>query len=428
MLTSINDLDFAAHPTAPDKILYLRQPRDGLNDWTFFDAEYQGLFAEKMALIRKDWSDKGYPFKEAPINFHALQEFFLEGHRMSRNFNFPFGPMGHISINKGGVVETMIDNNPDLHAFRPQPYTFQRHAVGAEDGYALPYYTIDGMREGHAKPRPALWWIQGGPHVEFGQDEDLLMDWFLRHNFLVIIPRERIRTELGYDHYKAGVGQLHERSLLDAIEPINDLIAKGIVDPTQVIGYGMSYGGYAMASFATRWGEFARKARFKPLGLIAEAAFLTLDATLESAGLFAPKGVFTEGSPGYSTFLQSFFPLYKSALELSLFMTHGIYDHRCPIAVARTFYEKFKDNPLLRMYMEHPKPHDSIVDEENELGVRIVQNMVSSMLPDMMTPARISGRELANAGIEVKKGAAILHIIPDAVPIIPSHDLHLFGF
>jgi predicted esterase len=428
MLEGMHYGDFYVHPEKSDKIVCLRQPKDGLSNWDFFDVEYEELFAEKVALIRKDWAKKGYPFKDSPINFDSIGPFLYRHdfgfRRFARNFNFPFGPKGKIDINQEGVVETMIDQIPDLSAFKLKPYTLERHEVRTEDEYLLPYYTVDRMWKMDAGPRSILWWIQGGPHVEFSQDEDPIMDWFLDNNFLVVIPRERIRCGLGYDHYKAGKGKLDKQALLDAIAPINDLITKGVADPTRIFGHGFSYGGYAMASFATRWVEFAKGALFKPLGLIAEGAFLapTVSSNPAIMELFVQKEVAPERA---EAFLKSFFPLYKSNLEIPLFVIHGIYDHRCPIADARAFYEKFQANPLLRAYIEHPKAHGCVVDEggEEDLGLRIVQTMASSLLPDI-NPATLRGRELADAGIDIKRGSELLGVIPS----VPSYRLHLYSF
>lgn len=70
----------------------------------------------------------------------------------------------------------MIDQTPDLFSFKLKPYVFQRYEVLTEDRYSLPYYTVDRMGKVGAGLRSILWWIQGGPHMEFFQNEDAIMD------------------------------------------------------------------------------------------------------------------------------------------------------------------------------------------------------------------------------------------------------------
>lgn len=424
-LASLVKRDFGIDSKDPSRILWLREPDldKAIDGWNFFDSAYERQFQTRVDRIRMHWGQRGYSFKDSSVDFLSPSNVVEDA---TVDFCLPFQYPGKVSSNGDGDLETTLDGIPDLGSFVTKPYHLELcHMKREEDGYNLPYYTLqkDGSE---SSPRPILWFIDGGPNTRwYATLEDPLMDWFLKHNFLVVIPRERIRQDFGYGHHEAGVGNLHKQSLEDAIAVVNDVIHKGIGNGEMVVGHGQSYGGYALSAIATRWREFQGIAKFKPRGFFAQASLLAPDFSHEIYNTikYIPRDMQFNFGGQHKEQLESFFPLAQSSLEIPVVLIHGVQDDRCPIETTRAFYEKFRKHPLLEAYVEHKEGHCSIVDVAPDLGLRIIQNMISRWLPGIIRPQEISVGALAAAAIDAKKGKDFLSVVP-----VLSHNLHLFGF
>jgi hypothetical protein len=424
-LASLVERDFGIDSKDPSSILWLRDPdlEKAIDGWKFFSLDCKERFEARIAHIRTHWAQKGYSFKDSSVEFPSPSN-VVEASEV--NFCLPFQYPGKVHFKGDGDLETTLHGISDLGSFLTKPYHLELCHVRLEkDGYNFPYYTL--QRDGSASgPRPILWLIDGGPCTQwFATLEDPLIDWFLKHNFLVVIPRERIRQDFGYGHHEAGVGNLHKQSLEDAIAAVNDVIHKGIGNGEMVVGHGESYGGYALSAIATRWREFQDIAYFKPRGFFAQASLLAPDFSHEIYNTinYIPREMeFNFGGP-HREQLESLFPLSRSDLEIPLVLIHGVTDDRCPIETTRAFYGKFREHALLEAYVEHKEGHYSIVEIAPDLGLRIIQNIISRWLPSIIRPQEISVGALAAAAIDVKKGKDLLSVVP-----VLSHNLHLFAF
>jgi dienelactone hydrolase len=119
------------------------------------------------------------------------------------------------------------------------------YRYSARDGLKIPArLTIPSGASASAK-LPLVVLHYGGPWVRairFGYDP--VVQFLASRGYAVLMPAPRGSQSWGYKHYRAGWKQWGLGMQDDVTDGVNDLIARGVVDPKRVALMGASYGGY----------------------------------------------------------------------------------------------------------------------------------------------------------------------------------------
>ena len=114
----------------------------------------------------------------------------------------------------------------------------------APDGYEIPaYLTLPPGVE--PKGLPLVVFPHGGPYSRDTGDFDWWAQFLATRGYVVLQPQFRGSTGFGADLYRAGHKQWGRGMQDDITAGVQDLIARGVVDPKRVCIVGGSYGGYA---------------------------------------------------------------------------------------------------------------------------------------------------------------------------------------
>src|SRR6185503_7337002 len=102
--------------------------------------------------------------------------------------------------------------------------------------------------------------VHGGPHNAWNGAAD---DWHLYHQELaargwtVLLLNPRGSDGYGANFFDGAIGAWGEADANDFLEPIDQLVAEGVVDPKRLAVTGYSYGGYMTCYLTSRDKRFA---------------------------------------------------------------------------------------------------------------------------------------------------------------------------
>jgi dipeptidyl aminopeptidase/acylaminoacyl peptidase len=141
--------------------------------------------------------------------------------------------------------------NQRIKSDRLSPVSAYRYK--AKDGLSIEsFLTLPKGRE--AKALPLILMPHGGPAAR----DELSYDWWAQfladRGYAVVQPNYRGSTGYGEKFREAGEGQWGLKMQDDLNDAVDDLVARGIVDPKRVCIVGASYGGYAAMRAAQRDG------------------------------------------------------------------------------------------------------------------------------------------------------------------------------
>jgi dipeptidyl aminopeptidase/acylaminoacyl peptidase len=134
--------------------------------------------------------------------------------------------------------------------------------VGLVDSEIVRWKSADGLEiEGVLlKPEklqkgkhPLLLYIHGGPINQYHRRWDAYAQYWVNRGWVVLQPNFRGSTGYGKDFRKALLGTWGDLDMLDNMGGIDYLDQQGIIDPTRVVSWGISGGGYATKRLLTGW-------------------------------------------------------------------------------------------------------------------------------------------------------------------------------
>nr|WP_042188822.1 serine hydrolase [Kibdelosporangium sp. MJ126-NF4] len=158
-----------------------------------------------------------------------------------------------VTVNLASGTETVHTGHSNIEVFRRAEVEFT-----ISDGTVVHGWLVrDPAAEGHG---PLLVDVHGGPHSAWNgaADEVHLYHQELAANgwtVLLLNPR----GSDGYDErfLRAALGHWSEADAKDFLEPVDDLVARGIADPQRLAVAGYSYGGYMTCYLTSRDDRFA---------------------------------------------------------------------------------------------------------------------------------------------------------------------------
>lgn len=196
-------------------------------------------------------------------------------------------------------------------------------------------------------PAPTLLDIHGGPHNAWTGVADVA---HLYHQVLaeqgwnIVTLNPRASDGYGRDFLRAALGAWGEADQADFLEPLDQLIAEGLVDADRLAVTGYSYGG-----FMTGW-LTSHTDRFKaavPGGMVADHHTMS-----DSSDFGAWLRDLEVGDADARTRLS---PLaFVDQVSTPSLILHGRDDLRCPVAQAESWYARLRANGVATQLVIYP--------------------------------------------------------------------------
>jgi len=248
--------------------------------------------------------------------------------------------------------------------------------------------------------------VDGGPHTFYQESYQLMAHlWCTQQGHTLIFPQETLRTGFGYNHYKAGLGQMGSGNLHQIVDMIQDGIQQKIIPHAHAIHlWGHSYGGFVAASMALRVNEF-----LKPPGtfrgfksIIAECPAMLSNGDKIFARLVQSETDMMEPLGAWSKKISPLSYLGNTPSQPLLIIT-GDEDVRCEVHATDQYAKALQRHPHVA-YIKHAGGHKPLVMEPADLKVRF------ALLDGFITgaPVSVSPEQLAEHGIDIVFGERLL--------------------
>lgn len=158
-------------------------------------------------------------------------------------------PGSYFIFDRSSSSLTAIGNTyPEI---APEDVAEVRHVrYRASDGFEVPaFLTLPPGRSPENLPLVVL--PHGGPAARDTVGFDWVAQALASRGYAVLQPNFRGSTGYGHAHLSAGYGEWGRRMQSDLSDGITYLAGRGMVDPSRVCIFGMSYGGYAALAGVT---------------------------------------------------------------------------------------------------------------------------------------------------------------------------------
>ncbi|GAB3922132.1 hypothetical protein GCM10011575_14490 [Microlunatus endophyticus] len=236
-----------------------------------------------------------------------------------------FGEMIFVRLGDGGRQPVTRLTMESLDGTAPLP--FEQRLFTISDGTTVHGWLL--RPPGLEGPAPLLLDVHGGPHNAWTGVADavhLYQQVLAGRGWNVLILNPRGSDGYGEDFMRAVVGGWGAADRADFIEPIDQLIAEGLVDPDRVAITGYSYGGFTTCYLTAHTDRFAAaiaggvvcdlnaQLGASDLGLELTSVFGGADPVTDQEKLIAASPIGSVGKVTAPTLL-----------------LHGAEDHRCPV-------------------------------------------------------------------------------------------------
>lgn len=197
----------------------------------------------------------------------------------------------------------------------------------AKDGTVIPaYLTIP--RGSSGKNLPAIVMPHGGPESRDYWGYDQLTQFFVARGFAVIQPQYRGSAGFGSAWYQQNGFRGWRTSIGDVNDAAHYLVSEGIADPSKLVIFGWSYGGYAaLQANVLEPGLFKAVVAVAPVTDLPSLAGSARDQTnyLVQKQFLGTGPTAIEGSPAQNA----------AKIGAPVLMFHGTYDVNVPVAQSR---------------------------------------------------------------------------------------------
>ena len=225
--------------------------------------------------------------------------------------------------------------------------------IGEVEGILYKPFAFDAKRRYPLFVNP-----HGGPRGHSSGDFDPVAAYWTSLGYVVLKPNFRGSTGYGDAFTKANVEDWGAGPFADVMAGVDDLVARGVADPTRLFMFGWSYGGI-MANWTATHSN-----RFRAIVSGASVADGRLQYAISDSRRW--RFDYFKGSP----FLEENYPLYvresavtwaKHARTPTLFVV-GAEDRRCPLPQSLMMYRAFKDHGVATDLLIYPREDHGFVE------------------------------------------------------------------
>ena len=175
----------------------------------------------------------------------ALQRFVIEV------FDEESARVAYLVALPGDAVEA-FDRSP-AGRFREDFSPTRAVRIPARDGLALPaLLTVPRDREGSSDPPPLVLMVHGGPWLHYRWTFDPLVQLLASRGYTVLKLNYRGSAGYGNRFREAAVGELAGRVQDDVEDAAEWAVREGYADPSRLVVYGDSFGGFSVLTAMVR--------------------------------------------------------------------------------------------------------------------------------------------------------------------------------
>ncbi|WP_104090895.1 serine hydrolase [Arthrobacter sp. GMC3] len=201
-------------------------------------------------------------------------------------------------------------------------------------------------------PAPLLLDVHGGPHNAWSGVADgahLYHQELAARGWRILTLNPRGSDGYGQEFMRAIVGAWGQADVNDFLEPIDALIAEGLVDPDQLAVTGYSYGGFTTSSLTTRTNRFSAAVAG---GLICN--FLSLQGTSDLGNFLIDTALGADVRDSPAALLNAS-PIAKvDQVRTPTLILQGAADERCPLTQAEEWFSALTNKNVTTRMVAYP--------------------------------------------------------------------------
>jgi CubicO group peptidase (beta-lactamase class C family)/poly(3-hydroxybutyrate) depolymerase len=230
-------------------------------------------------------------------------------------------------------------------------YARQERVFAISDGVEVHGWLIRDPSA--AERQPLLLDIHGGPHNAWNGAADemhLYHQELVRRGWTILLVNPRGSDGYGEEFYDGVRGAWGEADAKDFLEPIEELVAEGLVDPGRLAITGYSYGGYMTCYLTSRDDRFVAAVAG---GVVAD---LTSMAGTGDMGHFLSEYELEVMPWGDRARLEVMSPFASvDRVETPTLILHGAADLRCPVGQAQQWHTALRERGVPTRLVLYPE-------------------------------------------------------------------------
>ena len=189
---------------------------------------------------------------------------------------------------------------------------------------------IEGLlylpREIRPGKHPLLLHIHGGPIAQYNQRWDAPVQYFVQRGWIVIEPNFRGSTGYGRAFRDKLNGAWGQEDMLDNIGAIEYLKGRGLIDPTRVVTWGGSGGGYATMLLLGKWPELFKAG----VALVGVTNFVSFPEQTDRIARYLIQDLLGHRADNFKLYEERSPVTYAAQVLAPLLMLMGEADYRVP--------------------------------------------------------------------------------------------------
>ncbi|MET0233513.1 MAG: serine hydrolase [Kibdelosporangium sp.] len=201
-------------------------------------------------------------------------------------------------------------------------------------------------------PRPLLLDVHGGPHNAWNAAADEIHVYhqeLVARGWAVLLVNPRGSDGYGEQFYSAALGSWGEADAKDFLEPIDELVAEGVVDAQRLAVAGYSYGGYMTCYLTSRDNRFAAAVAG---GVVSD--LVSMAGTCDSAHFLSQFEL--GGQPWTGRRYDGMSPLSQvDNVRTPTLILHGTADNACPVGQAQQWHTALRELDVPTQLVLYPE-------------------------------------------------------------------------
>lgn len=173
---------------------------------------------------------------------------------------------------------------------------------------------------------PLLLHVHGGPISQYNQRWDPTVQYFVQQGWIVIEPNFRGSTGYGRAFRDKLTGAWGQEDMLDNIGAIEYLRQRGLIDPTRVVAWGGSGGGYATMLLLGKWAELFKAG----VALVGVSNFMSFQEQTDRIARYLIQDLLGHRADNFALYEERSPVSYAAQIKSPLMILMGDADFRVP--------------------------------------------------------------------------------------------------
>jgi dipeptidyl aminopeptidase/acylaminoacyl peptidase len=220
---------------SPDgtKLAYLKSQSSTMTvQMVTLDGQKQSVDEGQFVCVGLAWSPDGQRLtyaKQNPVTPPNLWMYDLAKNKSSQVTTYKVGGLDEAGLVMTEVVHWKSPDGLEIEGLLTKPANLQKGK------------------------HPLLLYIHGGPIMQYNLRFEPSVQYWVNRGWVVLQPNFRGSTGYGRDFRRALLNTWGDQDMLDSIAGVEFLKKEGLIDPSKVVSWGLSGGGYATLRLLTGW-------------------------------------------------------------------------------------------------------------------------------------------------------------------------------